>query len=64
MKENLCTLIKISLKLVPKGLIDNNPAMVQIMPWRRIGDRPFSEPMLIRFADVYAALEGGELMRV
>ena len=26
--ENLCILIKISLKFVPKGPIDNNPALV------------------------------------
>ena len=28
--------ILISLKFVPKGLIDNIPALVQIMAWRRI----------------------------
>ena len=32
--ENFCILIKISLQFVPKGLIDNNPALVQIMAWR------------------------------
>ena len=26
--ENVCILIKISLKLIPKGPIDNNPALV------------------------------------
>ena len=35
-------LIKIALKFVPKGLIDNNPALVQIMAWRRIGAKPLS----------------------
>ena len=30
--------IQISLKLVPRGSIDNNPALVQVMGWRRIGD--------------------------
>ena len=39
--------IKISLKFVPKGLIDNNPALVQIMAWRRTDDKPLSEPMII-----------------
>ena len=39
-------LTKISLKLVPKGPIDINPALVQTMAWRRIGDKPSSEPML------------------
>ena len=45
--ENSCVLIKISLKYVRKGPIDNNPALVQIMAWRRLGDKPFSEPMMV-----------------
>ena len=45
--------IKISLKIVPKGQIDNNPALVHIMAWRRIGDKPLSESMLTRFTDAY-----------
>ena len=51
--EKFCILIKISLKFVPKGQIDNNPALVQIMAWRRPGDKPLSEPMLTRFTDAY-----------
>ena len=39
--------IKISLKLVPKGPIYNIPALVQIMAWRRPGDKPLFEPMII-----------------
>ena len=35
------------LKFVPKGLIDNIPTLVQIMAWRRPGDKPLSEPMLV-----------------
>ena len=46
--ENGCILIKFSLKYVHKGLIDNNPALVQIMAWRRPGDKPLSEPMVVR----------------
>ena len=38
----------ISLKFVPKSLINNNPALVQIMAWRRSGDKPLSEPMMVR----------------
>ena len=45
--ENCCILIRFSLKYVHKGLIDNNPALVQIMAWRRSGDKPLSEPMMI-----------------
>ena len=33
--ENICILIKISLKFVPKGPIDNKAAMVQVMAWHR-----------------------------
>ena len=39
--------IKISSKFVPKGLINNIPAMVQIMAWRRPGDKPLSGPMMV-----------------
>ena len=46
-KENCCILIKFSLKYVRKGPIDNNPALVQIMAWRRPGDKPLSEPMMV-----------------
>ena len=51
--EKFCILIKISLKFIPKGLIANNPALVQIMAWRQIGDKPLSEPMLARFTDAF-----------
>ena len=40
--------VNISLKFVPKGLINNIPALVQIMAWRRRGDKPLSEPMMVR----------------
>ena len=36
MNEKFCILVKISLKFVPKGLIDNKPAMVKIMAWCRM----------------------------
>ena len=50
-------LIKISLKFVPKGLIDHNQGLVWLMVWRPIGDKPLSEPMLTRFSDtLYVAL--------
>ena len=47
MNENVRISINISLKFVPKGLINNIPAMVQIMGWRRPGDKPLSEPMMV-----------------
>ena len=47
LNENVWISIKISLKNVPKGPINNIPALVQIMAWRRPGDKPLSEPMMI-----------------
>ena len=46
--ENVRILIWISLKLVPKGSINNIPALVRIMAWGRPGDKPLSEPMMVR----------------
>ena len=48
LNENVRISIKISLKFGPKGLINNIPALVQIMAWRRQGDKPLSEPMMVR----------------
>ena len=39
--------IEISLKFVRKGSINNIPALVLIMAWRRPGDKPLSEPMMV-----------------
>ena len=36
-----------SLNFVPKGPMNNIPALVQIMAWRRPGDKPLSEPMIV-----------------
>ena len=47
LKENFLIAIKISLKFVPRGLLNNIPTSVQIMAWRRPGDKPLSEPMLV-----------------
>ena len=47
LNENVWISLKISLKFVPKGPINNIPAMVQIMAWRRPGDKPLSEPMMV-----------------
>ena len=38
--------IKISLKSVPKGTINNIPSLVQIMACRRPGDKPLYDPMM------------------
>ena len=46
--ENVRISIKISLKFVAKSPNNNIPALVLIMAWRRRGDKPLSEPMVIR----------------
>ena len=46
LNDNVWIPIKISLKFVPKVRINNIPALVQIMVWRRSGDKPLSEPMI------------------
>ena len=45
--ENVRISIKISLKFVRKDPINNNSALVQIMAWRRSGDKLLSEPMMV-----------------
>ena len=47
LKENIWITIKISLKFVPMGPINNIPALVQIMAWHRPGDKPLSESMMV-----------------
>ena len=44
--ENAWISIKISLKFVPSGPINNIRALVQTMAWRRPGAKPLSEPMM------------------
>ena len=48
LNENVWSSIKMSLKFVRKGPINNIPALVQIMAWRRSGDKPLSEPIMVR----------------
>ena len=47
LNENVWIAIKIFLKFVPKGPINNIPALVQKMACRRPGDKPLSEPMMV-----------------
>ena len=48
-----CISIWISFKFVPKVLIDTKAAVVQVMAWRRTGDKPLPEPMPTQFTDAY-----------
>ena len=46
LNENIWITIGISLKFFPRGPINNIPALVQIMAWHRLGDKPLSEPIM------------------
>ena len=48
LNQNVRNLINISLKCVPKGRIHNITSLVQIIAWHRPGDKPLSEPMMVR----------------
>ena len=39
--------LTISLKFVPEVRINNIPALIQIMAWRRPGDKSLSVPMMV-----------------
>ena len=47
LNENARISLKISMKFVPKVRINNISALFQIMAWRRPGDKPLSEPMMV-----------------
>ena len=62
--------IWISLKFVPRSPVDNEPTLVQVMAWRRTGDKPLSESMMVRlpmnicvtrpqWVDIWRPLENG-----
>ena len=47
LNKSVWTSINISLKFVPRGANNSIPTLVQVMAWRRLGDRPLSEPMMV-----------------
>ena len=49
------------ISLVPEVRSNNIPALVQIMAWRRRGDKPLSEPMMLVYRRIYASLGLNEL---
>ena len=51
--EKFFILIRIPLKCVSMSPNDNAWELVQVMAWRRIGDKPLPEPMLTQFTDAY-----------
>ena len=48
LNENEWILIKMSMKFVPKGPINNIAALIQVMAWCWSGNKPLSQPMVIR----------------
>ena len=59
LNENIWIANTISLKYVPWGLIDDMLAWVQIMAWRRPGDKSLSKTMLTQVTDAYMRHWGG-----
>ena len=58
MNGRFCIFIQITLKFVPKGQIDNRPALVQVMAWRRTGDKPLPGSMVTQFINAYMLHQG------
>ena len=56
--KNPCILIRISLKFVSKGPINNKPELVQVMAWLRPGGKPLPDPILTQFTDAYMRHQG------
>ena len=54
LNENIWILIKISLKFAPHGPINNIPALVQIMAWRRPGGHYLNQWWLVYWC-IYAS---------
>ena len=53
LNENDRIPVQISLKFVPRSPINIKAALVQVMAWRRTGDKPLPEPMMTQFTDAY-----------
>ena len=65
LNENVWIPIKISLKFVPQGPINNIPVLVQIMAWCQPGDKQLSGPrMESLLTHIYASLGLNELSTI
>ena len=47
MNEKFWILIRILLKFLTKGPLDNTSALIQVMAWRLFGTKSLPEPMLL-----------------
>ena len=65
LNANVWIFINISPEFLPKGQIINIPALVQMMAWRRSGDKPSSGSMIIRINGwrTYVSLSLNELIQ-
>ena len=63
LNENIWISIKMWLKFLVKGPINNIPVLVQIMAWPRPDNKPQSEPMMVEFTDIYVSLGLNELRK-
>ena len=53
------------MKFVPNSPINNIPALVQLMAWRRPGDNPFSKAMMVRLpTHIWVTLPEGVLTQI
>ena len=53
LNENCWISKDISLKYVPRGLVNNMSALVQVMAWCTAGNKPLPEPMMTQIQDKY-----------
>ena len=58
LNENNIIQIHISLKFIPRSPVNNKPALVYVMVWHRIGDKPLHEPMMTQLTDSYIRHRG------
>ena len=58
LNENDRIPFQISLRFVPRSQADNKSALVQVMAWRRTGDKPLPEPLLTQFTDAFMRQHG------
>ena len=65
LNENVRISIQFSLKFVPKGSVDNKPALVQVMAWHRTSDKPLPRPMMAQLVHwcISVALAGDVLIQ-
>ena len=58
-ERGMCFFIWMSLGYLPKGPIDNMPALMRVMAWHRTGDRLLPEPMFTQHTCITRPQDGG-----